>query len=315
MAKKDLAYFKKRFARIAYYVRETFALKKPVAKAESLLKHIEVTPELKQRVDYCCKIKTPFTVSKQATRNQDFAKTKSFVYFADLKRIVRHFPKNFYFDYIFGDVIDVPETPSFVKSRPIVENNDNAVLLKLNAIRHYQFFEDSQAFSEKRPQAVWRGMVYHQHRRDFVDMYHDKPFADVGHNDEKRADEPSYKGFMSVAEQLTFRYIVSVEGKDVATNLKWAMASNSLVMMRKPRFETWFMEGRLEPGVHYVELKDDFSDLEEKVQFYNLPENQDKALQIIANAHAYVAQFKDSDQELLVSLLVAQKYFDMQAAR
>ena len=93
------------------------------------------------------------------------------------------------------------------------------------------------------------------------------------------------------------------------------MASNSLVMMRKPRFETWFMEGRLEPGVHYVELKDDFSDLEEKVQFYNLPENQDKALQIIANAHAYVAQFKDSDQELLVSLLVAQKYFDMQAAR
>ena len=83
-------------------------------------------------------------------------------------------------------------------------------------------------------------------------------------------------------------------------------------MMRKPRYETWFMEGRLEPGVHYVALKDDFSDLEEKIAYYNQDQNLDEALAIIANAHQYVAQFLDPEQELVASLLVAQKYFTLQ---
>ena len=35
--------------------------------------------------------------------------------------------------------------------------------------------------------------------------------------------------------------------------------------MTPPRFETWFMEGRLVPDVHYVALAEDYSDLEAKL--------------------------------------------------
>ena len=32
--------------------------------------------------------------------------------------------------------------------------------------------------------------------------------------------------------------------------------------------ETWFMEGTLIPDYHYIEIKEDFSDLKEKLQYY-----------------------------------------------
>ena len=39
--------------------------------------------------------------------------------------------------------------------------------------------------------------------------------------------------------------------------------------MPKPKYETWFMEGKLKDGSHYIEVKDDYSDLEEKIKYYS----------------------------------------------
>jgi hypothetical protein len=79
--------------------------------------------------------------------------------------------------------------------------------------------------------------------------------------------------------------------------------------MRRPRFETWFLESWLRPGEHYVELADDFSDLAEKVEHYNA--HSGEAQRILDNAHAFVAPFRDETQEELVSLLVLQRYFEL----
>lgn len=308
MKRKNWQYFKNRFKKIAYYISESISISRNVPPYSEIL-HDKVRDDIADRVNYYCKVDSSFHVSNNASSVGSFKKTKSFTYFSDLKKIVRYFPSSCRFDYIFGDVIDVPSTPSFVKSRPINDKNENSIIVKLNAIRHFDFYKDPYEFRSKISKAVWRGMVYHEHRKKFVDRYFDNENVDVGHNDETLLDDPGYKGFMSVQDQLAYRYIVSIEGKDVATNLKWAMASNSLVMMRKPRFETWFMEGTLISGVHYIELKDDFSDLEEKVNYYN--EHVDEALDIIKNANKYVLPFLDSEQEKVLSLLVAKKYFEL----
>jgi hypothetical protein len=76
-----------------------------------------------------------------------------------------------------------------------------------------------------------------------------------------------------------------------------------------PTVETWFMEGRLIPDYHYVVIKDDYSDLEEKIAYFC--QHEDKARYIIKNANLYVEQLKDSKQELLISLLVMKKFFTM----
>jgi hypothetical protein len=70
------------------------------------------------------------------------------------------------------------------------------------------------------------------------------------------------------------------------------------------------MEGLLIPNYHYVLLKDDYSDLEEKVRYYS--ENIEEANSIIKNAQEYLSQFKDDKREDLISLLVVEKYFKFQ---
>ena len=109
------------------------------------------------------------------------------------------------------------------------------------------------------------------------------------------------------ANQTEFKYILSLEGVDVATNLKWIMSSNSLCFSQRPRFETWFMEGRLIPNVHYVEIAEDFSDINDKIAFYE--RHPEEALRIIANANAYITQFMNADDEALLAHLVVARYF------
>ena len=69
------------------------------------------------------------------------------------------------------------------------------------------------------------------------------------------------------------------------------------------------MEGKLKPDYHYIEIKPDFSDIEDKLKYYI--EHPDEAQKIIDHAHQYVAQFQDKKRERLISLLVLQKYFEM----
>ena len=99
---------------------------------------------------------------------------------------------------------------------------------------------------------------------------------------------------------------MAIEGNDVASNLKWVMSSNSLAVMPRPTCETWFMEGKLEAGKHYVEVRDDYADLEEKLQHYI--QHPEEAEEIIRNAHDFVRQFRDPSREELIQLLVMDKY-------
>ena len=119
---------------------------------------------------------------------------------------------------------------------------------------------------------------------------------------------PWQKKKMSINEQLSYKFILCIEGNDVASNLKWVMSSSSIAFMVQPKYETWFMEGQLIPNYHYVLLKDDYSDLEEKIKYYS--QNTKEALNIINNANDYVSQFKNEKREKLISLLVLKKYFE-----
>ena len=112
---------------------------------------------------------------------------------------------------------------------------------------------------------------------------------------------------ISIKKHLTHKFVLALEGNDVATNLKWIMSSNSLAVMPKPKYETWFMEGRLIPDFHYVEIKDDYSNLIERMNYYI--ENPTKAERIIKNANEYISQFKNKKREKIIALMVLRKYF------
>jgi len=261
-----------------------------------------------QRVNYYNKIESPFVLADDSQQISSYKKGKGWTYYFDFIRHLVYFNKQFRFKYLPGDITHVPEQASFLKSRPISDNNQNSVLLKLNKVRHFKFVNDKLAFKDKLDMVAWRGVGYHQHRKVIIKQFYQHPRCNIGQTKPFNGD-PWEKDYMSINQQLQYKYIICPEGNDVATNLKWVMSSNSLCIMAKPKYETWFMEGLLQAGSHYVQVKEDYSDLIEKVDYYN--QHQDEAIEIINNANRFVQQFKNTKQEQLIALLVMQKYFEL----
>jgi hypothetical protein len=230
-------------------------------------------------------------------------------YFLDLHRYLRYFPKSFRFAYLFGDVTDVPQIPTIVKSRPVAGDNVNAIILNLNKVRHFLFIRDAKRFQNKKEMMIGRLMVLQPHRIRFWEMYFNHPLCDLGQTDRSETVHPEWIAKrMSIQQQLDYKFILCLEGNDVATNLKWVMSSDSLAVMPRPQYETWFMEGRLVPNHHYVEIRSDYSDLEERLRYYI--EHTDEALQIIENAHQYVSQFLNRKRENFIAVMTLKKYFE-----
>lgn len=282
------------------------------------LKHLtqEERDEIKNRVDYYARCPQGAEVDGDSSVTVgDFrfpwkAKKKYTTYFFDLYECVRCFPAKCRFSYLMGDVAwDLP-SPTFAKTRPITAGESNTVVLPLNKVRHFRFITDSRRFSDKRDMIVFRNVVRGQpHRSLFLKMFIDHPMCDVGQIN-RDADNPRFvKPYLPMEDQLDFKFIASIEGNDVATNLKWVMSSNSVAVMPRPRIESWFMEGKLIPDYHYIEVKPDYSDLIEKLEYYIA--HPEKAEEIISHAHDYVDRFRDRDRELLIARMTAGRYFQL----
>ena len=271
---------------------------------------------ISERVNYYNKLAVKTPLPADATALADFkynnrkkGRTAWSVYFFDTYRYTRFFPDSMKIRHEFGDVTTVPQYPSIVKSRPAAGDNANSVLLNLNKRRHFMFLKDKKNFRDKKDMLVGRGVVEQPHRIKFWQMYFNHPMCDLGAVNKNPQSPYWIKKFMGIDEHLDYKFILCLEGNDVATNLKWVMSSNSLAVTARPKYETWFMEGRLIPNYHYVEIKPDYSDLEERLNYYIARPRE--AEQIIANAHAWIAQFGDKKREDLISLQVLQKYFEM----
>ena len=275
---------------------------------------------IQSRVRYYFKKTSNFRVSNEGKNLSElfwnqFFKNKQNSHFIDFYNLLQFFNKKNKVDFIYStkDYIDSsiakkhPPYPTFVKSRPVGFNNQNSILLKLNQVKLFHFIKDPKKFENKKNQAVWRGDIRNNSQREyFVKNFYRTPLFDIGQTSPKQ-DVAWMKSFMSIKDQLDFKFIFCLEGKCISTNLYWAMSSNSVCVMPKPKYESWFMEGKLEDGVHYIEVKDDFSDAQEKIEFYN--NNNDKCLEIIQNAQKFVKQFKNAKQERLIQLLILKQYF------
>lgn len=267
------------------------------------------------RVDYYCKLSRPVTLGSDSEPIGALQrKGNPSTYYYDSREALQWFNPELRWHYLFGDIRDIPAEPTVVKSRALGTDNSNSVLLKLDRCRHFVYINDHLQPEEKDDRAIFRGHIgTRENRALFCRMYADNPRVDAADTlpgaTEGHKHTSQMKPMMSFYEHLRFRYIMALEGNDVASNLKWIMSSRSAAVMPKPTCETWFMEGRLVGGVHYVEIRPDFSDLEEKMDHYS--NHLDELRTIVDNANQYVAQFRDPRRERYIALLVMQKYFKM----
>lgn len=229
----------------------------------------------------------------------------------------------------WADSIDWYPVPTIVKARHIYAKtvrNPYAVLLRLRSRVHFgPIQKDPRPFRTKRSRVVWRGgpsgTGFHNHyeshlakpsRQEALRRWANAPTPEIDlgltakwrYHDFKQYLKPN----LSISEMLENKYLLSIEGNDVATNLKWALAANSVVMMPRPRVESWFTESLLEPYVHYVPVQDDFSDLYTQKQWCDA--HLDECQQIIEQAHAFVKPFQNLEREYYLSFKILQLYLE-----
>ena len=198
-------------------------------------------------------------------------------------------------------------------------NNNGVLIRSLNFNRHWEEYYNKPndiSFVDKTNKIVWRGTTTGSEDRkgnrfDLIKKWFNKnENVDVAFSDTCQGKD-NYKKYVkdskSIEELLKYKYILSIEGNDKDSGINWKMNSNSLVLMPKPTITSWMMETKLIPDKHYVLLKDDYSDLEEKYNWCN--NNQQKCLEIIKNANTFMDQFKDKNNEEKIEKRVLEEYF------
>ena len=279
---------------------------------ESYLKYIPSSEinAIQKRLNYYNRLEQDTNLNKDAVQLASYKfPTNHSTYHFDFREYSRYYDNHLKCNLFKGDITHIPDIPTIVKSRPINPEGLNSVLMNLNKVRHFVFVNDFVPFEKKKNMLVWRGssggILYN--RKRFLNMYMDNLMCNLGNvNPPPHNDHHTVKK-MSINKHLSYKFVLCLEGIDVATNLKWVMSSNSIAVMPKPKYETWFMEGTLIPNHHYIEINDDYSDLEERLNYYI--EHPDQAKMIIKNAHQHVHQFLNKKLEKLLSLLVLEKYF------
>ncbi len=272
---------------------------------------------IQERVDYYCRLDGHRPLGPDATEIGALTlRGNPSTYYYDSRELLQWFDPKLRWNYLFGDIRHIPPYPTLVKSRGLGVDNSNSVLLKLDRCRHYVYLRDRIPFEQKADRAIYRGQVgTRENRILFCQKFGDNPRVDLANtlaNGSLFAGEDkgaNTKPRLSLYEHLHFRYIMALEGNDVASNLRWVMSSRSLAVMPQPTCETWFMEERLKPGEHYVEVAPDFSNLESQLDYYS--SHPKEANEIADNANRYVSQFRDERRERYIGLLVMQKYFKM----
>ena len=203
-----------------------------------------------------------------------------------------------------GDIDIKMKQFCFTKSRPIDLVNNYNILLNLNTPRHWGGIEDVNKYdipyNKKNNNIIWRGVSTGKYKRvNFVDKFQNNINKNINIKFSSLVQNVPNNNYilhnMSIKDQLQSKFIISIEGNDVATNLKWILYSNSVVIMPKPTVSSWIMEDTLIAGIHYVEIMNNYSDLEEKYNW--CLNNLVECNKIAENGKKYMQQFLNIDNE------------------
>jgi hypothetical protein len=215
----------------------------------------------------------------------------------------------------FGDINVKMKQFCFTKSRPVDLTNNFNILLNLNTPRHWCGLEEVNnydiPFDKKDNKIIWRGASTGKDKRvKFVEKFQNHPNKNIDVKFSNLCQNISNNNYilnkLSIKEQLQSKFLISIEGNDVATNLKWILYSNSVVIMPKPTISSWIMEDKLIPGTHYVEIKSDYSDLEERYNW--CLNNLEECKKIAENGKKYIQQFLDKENEIEITKRVIEIY-------
>lgn len=109
---------------------------------------------------------------------------------------------------------------------------------------------------------------------------------------------------LTLSEQSRYKYMIHVDGNVAAYRLLKTMLTGSLILRVKSDYYMW-SDSFLKPGTHYVEVKDDLSDLKEVLQWCR--EHDSKCKEIAHRGMIEARKLLDADfiKKEFVSILTS----------
>lgn len=110
---------------------------------------------------------------------------------------------------------------------------------------------------------------------------------------------------LSLREQLTYKYILDVDGGMGSSRKRWMLLSGSVPFFQESSVYQWY-EPLLAPWVHYVPVDKWFRDLVKHVRWAQ--RNDEQAREIVHNAREFASKYLSDDAVLEYIAVLLQKY-------
>ena len=208
---------------VAYYLKNYLRQCVPAVfyrlRLEGELRKLNNLPDrdqLLKRVNYYCKLTPESPIDhklweQSAVSLANQPKLRKKMYYFDAMEIARYFDPNLRWVLKWGDIVDLQPVPSILKSRPLGDNNQNSVLMKLVKVRHFLFVNDKKAWRDKKDVAVFRGDIGSKaagddkpNRRVFMNRWLGHPMVDAASTDCVE-DHPEWqREKMTIGEHLDY---------------------------------------------------------------------------------------------------------------
>jgi hypothetical protein len=148
-------------------------------------------------------------------------------------------------------------------------------------------------WEDKINMCVWRGNIVNGNPYNFFDpdnkdnlnprSYFKKLY------DEKKINNMNYSSeYTTIAEQLKYKYILDIDGwSSTWDGTFWKLYSGSVLLKQKSIWKQWYYDELIE-WVHYVPIENDFSNLNEQIEW--CMNNDEKCKEISINSRKFVLE-------------------------
>jgi hypothetical protein len=154
-------------------------------------------------------------------------------------------------------------------------------------------------FNNKKNKCVYRGALNNGSVTNFIDMT-DKDNLNQREYFKKLYEERKIKNMdfednkLSIPEQMKYKYILDIDGwANTWSATIWKLYSGSVLLKVKSIWKQWYYD-ELKEYVHYVPIENDFSNLNEQIQW--CINNNDKCEEITKKAKEFVLKKLNWDQ-------------------
>jgi hypothetical protein len=127
-------------------------------------------------------------------------------------------------------------------------------------------------YSDKKNECVYRGSITSITTYNFIN-YQDKDGLNQREYLKRLYKNGGIKNFnfedgiMSIEDQLKYKYILDVDGhSNTWCATVWKLYSGSVLLKTNSIWKQWYYD-ELKPWIHYVPIENDFSDINEKIQW------------------------------------------------